>query len=763
MTLSTEDHIDYRTLIRNHHIGFKVVPILEDGKTPSMKWGEIYSDSNFWNEKKLHDTAHTFKNIATTFGKTHLRDQDGRELYLNMIDIDSQEVFNRLAVVSIKDKDHFFIGDMRTQTYVVKTKKKYGYHMYWMSHTLNSPIATLRCKQNHEFEIKTDKSGGLGTLPPSIHRDDPTFHYRSVGQNSIVVNDRMYEGLLKVLNDCVRKDKSQNFNSDSHQERKNTENDLTDDECKAIVTVLEPYYRKGHRHMMCFGLSGFLRKNRISSNSSMSIVISISAMDEESKSRVRIVEDTYKKEPSEVSGTSLFMSVIKNSTNSDAESKSVFKVISDIVMNYNTESFTGNNSTELLADAIMNDHVFKTMKDTGEIYCYDPENGIYKSDGKIKIEILCEVLKADIKTQTVTEVVNKIKRRTYVDRIEFDANQDVQVLKNGVLNIKTLELSPHSQSFLSTVQLPLKYDPKAKCLRIQKFLGQTFEPKDVFTVLQFIGYILIKNCKYEKALLLYGDGKNGKSVFIKIIESFVGMQNTSHVSYLELESDKFASADLYRKYVNVLADLKPHKIRSTATLKKIVSADSTRAQRKYGQPFDFINFAKLIFSTNHVPEQDDDSYAFYRRWLFMNCNNDVAPEDYDPNLISKLTTDEELSGLLNLVLIGLNYLESNDGFDDSAFIYQDNIQKTSSTVTTFLGERCSFESLKYTGTTELHDYYIKFCQGRKEIPLNKEAFGKEMVKNGIIRKQLRRNGIKSYYYMGIAIRQNNQQELFVTK
>ncbi len=47
----------------------------------------------------------------------------------------------------------------------------------------------------------------------------------------------------------------------------------------------------------------------------------------------------------------------------------------------------------------------------------------------------------------------------------------------------------------------------------------------------------------------------GRAVFIKLIESFVGRQNTSHVALQDIDGDGFASADLFRKLVNVFADL----------------------------------------------------------------------------------------------------------------------------------------------------------------------------------------------------------------
>lgn len=125
-------------------------------------------------------------------------------MYLNEADIDSKEVLDRLAVIQVKDKEYFFIDELCKITFVVKTKKKYGYRIYWLSHKQYLPIGKRACKPGYEFEIKTNNTLGHGTLPPSKHRDDSNFHYQSIGYNVIAIRDELYDGILKVLADCLR-------------------------------------------------------------------------------------------------------------------------------------------------------------------------------------------------------------------------------------------------------------------------------------------------------------------------------------------------------------------------------------------------------------------------------------------------------------------------------------------------------------------------------------------------------------------------------
>jgi phage/plasmid-associated DNA primase len=63
-----------------------------------------------------------------------------------------------------------------------------------------------------------------------------------------------------------------------------------------------------------------------------------------------------------------------------------------------------------------------------------------------------------------------------------------------------------------------------------------------------------------------------------------------------------------------------------------------------------VNYAKLIFSANQISITPDETDAFFARLIIINFPNQFLGDSADPYLIQKLTTDEELSGLLEVVL-----------------------------------------------------------------------------------------------------------------
>jgi P4 family phage/plasmid primase-like protien len=410
----------------------------------------------------------------------------------------------------------------------------------------------------------------------------------------------------------------------------------------------------------------------------------------------------------------------------------------------------------LLTEKLMQNFMFKTMKDTEEICYYDPASGLYLPSGEILIKEQTELLAPKIRCHKVSEVINKIRRRTYINRDKFDTEDDIVNVQNGLLSIRTGELRNHSSDFLSTIQLPIRYDPKAKCPNILKFLSQVLHPQDVFSALEIFGYILYRAAIFEKAFLLNGNGDNGKGVFIKLIEAFAGSNNCSHVPLQELDKDRFSAADLYGKLVNTFADLKSEKLTATGSFKTMVSGDSVYAQRKYGQPFSFRNHAKLVFSANRIPDTEDKSYAYYKRWLILLFDKVFQGKAKDTDLISKLTTPEELSGLLNLALIALRQLRKDGGFKDvSVEKVRKEYEYKANTVKAFIEEKCDIDLTApeyHVSTVYLYNEYWNFCRDKGARPLEMNVFGAKLKEQGIEKDRKRIYGEREYFYFGVRLK-----------
>jgi P4 family phage/plasmid primase-like protien len=436
-----------------------------------------------------------------------------------------------------------------------------------------------------------------------------------------------------------------------------------------------------------------------------------------------------------------------------------------------------NNITDLslLVDKLENSHMFKTMKDTGEIYYYHEKYGIFVNDGVNLIESKSESINRNISTHQVIEIKNHIRRRTLTDRSDFDSKIEWLAFKDCMINLKTLETKPHSPEFMNTVRIPVYYNSKGNlmsdffewvndpietpsCPRIMKFMHEVMAPEDVETVLDFIAYCLWRGLPFHKYLLLNGSGRNGKGTLLHIIRRFLGSQNVSSESLHRLLENRFATAQLYGKLANIDADLSKESLKNTGLLKKLTGGDAISAENKFMRPFTFVNHAKLIFSTNGISQTTDETDAFFSRPIIVNFPHQFLGEKSDPYLLEKLTTEDELSGLLKIVLKRLPRVLEKGIYTESSSIDQ-NYEKyilSSNPVRAFVESCVEQDNNSNPSKEKMYSAYKEFCTTNK-LPIESEqSFSRKMTgEHGFQWKQIRYGKEnKPYCWIGVRIKED---------
>ena len=302
-----------------------------------------------------------------------------------------------------------------------------------------------------------------------------------------------------------------------------------------------------------------------------------------------------------------------------------------------------------------------TLSDTDEILIY--RHGVYIPGSKIIARHTQDILKDKATINTINELLGHIKRETYKDRDEINEPIDKICLKNGILNLNTLEIEQHNHNIFFLSKLPVSYNKEADCPEIKKFLKEVLPESSIPVVQELIGYCLYKKYHIHKAFMLIGTGANGKSTFINLLRSFLGKENCASIPLQRLEENRFSLSSLHGKLTNMFADLPARSLRYTSIFKMLTGEDLIPAEKKFKDEFFFQNHAKQLFSCNQIPESPDESDAFFRRWIIITFPNQYL-NNPDRKLLSKLTTDNELSGLLNYALIGLKRLLEKGDFSN---------------------------------------------------------------------------------------------------
>lgn len=300
------------------------------------------------------------------------------------------------------------------------------------------------------------------------------------------------------------------------------------------------------------------------------------------------------------------------------------------------------------------------QNDNGTMYIYNLQ-GFYEEAeswkmGKIIKYLMCQV--KDLWTlQRENASLDSYQRSLSKVVKSFNVTDNINLL-NGVLDIQTGELHQHSQNFYTTIKLPIAYDPNAKCDRFLNFIKEiTRNDNELSNVIQeMVGYCLCHNTKAEKAFYLYGSGKNGKSVLVKVIEALVGKENISNVSLNSL-GDSFGIASMVDKNVNISSENEVNGKLNTQMFKAIVSGDTVNVTRKYKDDMQCTLATKLIMLVNSLPNTSDVTYGYFRKIIILPFDERFEGENQDVNLFEKLKL--ELAGILNWALVGLKRLQDN--------------------------------------------------------------------------------------------------------
>ena len=234
---------------------------------------------------------------------------------------------------------------------------------------------------------------------------------------------------------------------------------------------------------------------------------------------------------------------------------------------------------------------------------------------------------------------------------------DIVNTQTGLLNVHTRVITPHSPEFLSPIQLPIQYDPSARCPNIEQLCAEIL-PSDTqdYILYQLAAWLMIPYTDIQKAILFFGGGSNGKSVLINVLADFIGENNCCASTLHKLESGRFATPVLVGKLANICADLPERSLSGTSVLKAITGGDYLDGERKFGNSFKFKPYSRLIFSANKYPRSDDDSHGMFRRWLIVPTEQRTFAEG-DPGTIGagilRARFAAELPGLLNKALDAL--------------------------------------------------------------------------------------------------------------
>jgi len=390
-------------------------------------------------------------------------------------------------------------------------------------------------------------------------------------------------------------------------------------------------------------------------------------------------------------------------------------------------------ATEMIVRSFKeSNHIYTTKDDVKpEMWIY--KEGIYIPEGRTFVKEYCRrVLGEAYTSHLANTIIGKIEADTGIESEEFFKQYYVFEIpvENGILNIKTRELSEFTPKKIFFNKLPVKYDPIMECPMIDQFLSEVLaNPEDKAVFYELAGFGLLKDYKIEKAVMLVGNGRNGKSKSIELLKRLVGVRNCCSIPLSSLNSSNFSLSELFGKLFNLAGDLSSKELKYTGTFKGLTGRDTITAQRKFLRDLIFVNYAKMVFACNELPRVYDGSLAFWGRWILLEYPYTfVDQETYDAlgenkgkfklmdvDIINKITTHNEMSGFLNKALDGLDNLLKNKRFSYTVGTKEvkDKWIRKSDSFLAFCMDNVEEDYSSKVSKQKIRNLYSKYCKSHK--------------------------------------------------
>jgi putative DNA primase/helicase len=362
------------------------------------------------------------------------------------------------------------------------------------------------------------------------------------------------------------------------------------------------------------------------------------------------------------------------------------------------------------------------------------EQALQSADYKER-ERLCECAKRAHKRHNISNALELAKGDLRAEPKEFDQDPWLLNCSNGVLDLRTGELHPHSSELRLTKLCPVAYDPNAQAPTWERFLREIFLEDD--ELIQYVqracGYSITGDIREDKMFICWGTGANGKSTFLqtlrRVLGDYAGAIAPAAIVHKGKDSHPTAVADLYGLRFAIAVETEEDQWLAEAQVKALTGRDSIKARFMHRDYFEFEPRAKIWLATNHRPLIRDTSPAIWRRIALIPFRAFFPPELQDKTLGEKLW--EEREGILAWLVQGcLDWQQQGLGECDAVAEATESYRTDMDALQDWLQERCVPDAKATTPFKELYDDYLAWCSETDQEPLGKRAFANRLTEKG---------------------------------
>lgn len=310
-----------------------------------------------------------------------------------------------------------------------------------------------------------------------------------------------------------------------------------------------------------------------------------------------------------------------------------------------------------------------------------------------------------------------------------------------VLDTKTFEVLEKNRELICMHYINKSLEELSEgysCPMFMKFLETSLVDSDtkkipdkelISLVQEMMGFFLIDSNKGAAAFFLVGDGSNGKSTLIKVIEKIIGLKFISNMTIQALTTNIFNPPSLIGKKINISSE-ESSKYLEDSMFKALVTNDRISGQRKFGDPINFTPKCKFLFATNKLPTFKDITHALRRRVKIVPFYRIIRDADQDKELDDKL--EKELVGIIGWAIEGAKrFVKNGNMFSKSQAAEERMIEfeNETSAALRFIRDNYEVDSSSFISNQDLYDHYKEWCKNTGRNAKNNDNFFLDITHN----------------------------------
>lgn len=316
----------------------------------------------------------------------------------------------------------------------------------------------------------------------------------------------------------------------------------------------------------------------------------------------------------------------------------------------------------------------------------------------------------------------------WLDNAERPDAARVVSMNNGLLDLHTRNLTPHTPTYFNTWALDFDYNAQATCPTWSTFLADIFEhdPAGEQFLQELAGYYVSGRLDQHKAGMIIGPPRGGKGVISRTFKRLVGLDNTVSPSLHSIGSE-FGMAELVGKPLAIVEDARAdgdHRSNlAVERLLNVIGEDALSINRKNRDYWNGTLPTRFLLVSNEVPRFLDSSGAITNRFIVVRLHKSFAA---NPDTTLGHRINQELSGIFNWALEGLDRLDRQGHFTRPATMDEmiDLMSDLASPVKKFLDEQYTVtgDQSHYIRVSDVHTKFKLWCEEQELKPLNRDTF-----------------------------------------